>query len=130
MKNKKIIIAVIAFVAVIGLMAGIWFATRPETHVGAKTITVTVIHKDGSQVVKTYHTDEEFLAPVLVAEGLVTGKDGPYGLDIVSVDGEEAVWEKHKAYWALYVGEEYANSGASSTPIADGDTFKLVYTLG
>ena len=133
MKNKKLILAVVALVAVVAILLGVYLATRPATTQGAKTISVTVVHADGSTKNFEYHTDEEFLGPVLLAEGLVIGNEGPYGLEIKSVDGEEAVWkagESHGAYWALYVGEEYAMSGADTTPIADGDTFKLVYTVG
>ena len=39
--NKKIVIAVIALVAVIGIMLGVYAATRPEATEGAKTITRT-----------------------------------------------------------------------------------------
>ena len=130
MKNKKLVIAVIALVAVVGILLGVYFATRPATSQGAKEITVTVVHKDGSEKVFTYRTDEEFLGPVILSEGLVEGEEGPYGLMISAVDGEAAVWETDGAYWSLYIGEEYAMSGADTTPIADGDTFKLVYTVG
>lgn len=133
MKNKKLILAVVALVAVIAVFLGVYLATRPETSLGAKAITVTVVHKDGTEKVFEYHTDEEYLGPVILAEGLATGNEGPYGLEIKSVDGEEAVWnagDPHGAYWALFIGEEYAMTGADSTPIADGDTFKLVYTIG
>ena len=43
MSNKKMIIAVSAVVAVIGIMLGAYFATRPETTQGNKTFTVTVM---------------------------------------------------------------------------------------
>ena len=49
MKNKKLILAVIAFVAVIGIMAGVWFATRPEVQEGGKTFTVTVVHANKTE---------------------------------------------------------------------------------
>jgi len=130
MKNKKIIIAAIAVVAVLALMVGVWFATRPEIQQGSKTITVTVVHKDGSSKNFTYQTDEEFLGPVLLANNLVVGVEGPYGLEIHEVEGVKADWNVDQSYWALYVGEEYATSGADTTPIKDGDTFKLVYTIG
>ena len=67
---------------------------------------------------------------MLVAEGLVEGDDSEYGLMIHTVDGEKASWEENGAYWALYVGEEYAMTGVDSTPVSDGDTFKLAYTIG
>lgn len=129
-KNKKLIIALVAVVAVIALFIGIFVATRPETTQGSKTITVEVIHSDASANTFTYHTDEEYLGPVLSANGLIVNEDGPYGIFIVEVDGERAVYEEDGAYWCLLIGEEYAMTGADNTPINDGDSFKLVYTLG
>ncbi len=128
--NKKTVIALVSLVLVVALMAGIYLATRPQTQAGAKEITVTVIHADGSSKTFTYHTDEEYLGAVLIAEGLVEGSEGPYGLEMHTVDGEKASWEESQSYWALYVGEEYGVTGVDTTPIADGDTFKLVYTIG
>lgn len=130
MKNKKIILALVALVVLAAIVLGVYFATRPQTAQGAKTITVTVVHADGSVKDFTYHTDEEYLGAVLVAEGLVEGDDSEYGLMIHTVDGEKASWEENGAYWALYVGEEYAMTGVDSTPVSDGDTFKLAYTIG
>ena len=130
MKNKKIILALVALVVLAAIVLGVYFATRPQTAQGAKTITVTVVHADGSVKDFTYHTDEEYLGAVLGAEGLVEGDDSEYGLMIHTVDGEKASWEENGAYWALYVGEEYAMTGVDSTPVSDGDTFKLAYTIG
>lgn len=130
MKNKKLIIAVVALVAVVALMIGISVMNQPETSQGAKTITVTVVHKDGTSKDFEYHTDEKFLGAVILAEGLVEGEEGPYGLMISAVDGEVADWNVDQSYWALFVGEEYATTGADTTPINDGDVFKLVYTIG
>ena len=127
MQNKKLILAIVALVAVIAILAGVYFATRPETQQGSKAITVTVIHKDKTEKTFTYHTDEEFLDKVLLAEGLIEGKEDQYGLIIEKVDGEAAIWETDNAYWALYIGEEYATTGISATPVYDGSTFKLIY---
>ncbi|MBQ8835324.1 MAG: DUF4430 domain-containing protein [Oscillospiraceae bacterium] len=130
MKNKKLIIAVVALVAAVAILAGIAMANRPETTTGAKTITVTVVHQDGAEKVFQYETTEEYLGPVLIAEGLVEGEEGPYGLTINAVDGEAASWDENQSYWALFIGEEYATTGADTTPVNDGDVFKLVYTIG
>ena len=129
-KNTKIIIAVVAVVVVIALFLGIWLATRPETTQGAKTFTVEVVHKDESTKTFTYHTDEEYLGAVLLAEGLVEGDMGDYGLYILVVDGEKAVYEEDGAYWSLMQNGEYAMQGADTTPVNDGDSFALVYTVG
>ena len=130
MKNKKILIAAIVIVALIVVMAGAYFAARPAVAEGAKTISVTVVHADGSEKQFQYRTDEEYLGPVLLAEGLAEGENGPYVLTIYVVDGEKADWNENQSYWALYIGEEYAATGADSTPVKDGDSFKLVYTIG
>lgn len=129
-KNKKLIIAVIAVVVLVAAMAAIYVVTRPETTAGPKTFTVEVTHSDGSKKTFTYHTDAEYLGEVLVVEGLIKGHNDTFGLYIDTVDGEDAVWEEDNSYWALYVGEEYASQGIDQTPIADGDTFSLVYTVG
>ena len=128
MKNKKLVIVAIVLAVIIGLMAGIWFATRPETEIGSKAYTVTVVHKDGSVKEFSYRTDEEYLAGALLEEGLVSGEDSQYGLTIITVDGEDAVWATNNAYWAIWIGEEMAMTGASETPVYDGSSFKLEYT--
>lgn len=127
-KNTKIIIAVVAVLALAGIMLGVYFATRPETAAGAKEITVEVIHADQSSKTFTYRTGAEYLGEVLLAEGLVEGEQGQYGLYIHAVDGERAVFEEDGAYWALMVNGEYALTGADSTPIQDGGAFQLIYT--
>ena len=130
MKNKKMVIAAAALIALIALMAGIYAVNKPQTAAGGKEIAVTVVHADGSEKQFRYRTDEAYLGPVLLAEKLVEGEIGPYGLNINVVDGEKADWNENQSYWALYIGEDYATTGADSTPIKDGDSFKLVYTIG
>lgn len=130
MKNKKLIIAVVALVAVIAVMAGVFMATRPETVAGGKEITVTVVHKDGSEKVFEYATDAEYLGEVIVAEGLVNGEQGPYGLYFDTVDGETASWEADQSYWSILIGEEYATVGADGIVLTDGGDYSLVYTIG
>lgn len=133
MKNKKLVIALIALVAVVGILLGVWFATRPDPEEGMKAFTVTVVHADGTSKDFEYKSDAEYLGPVLLDEGLVEGEMGDYGLFIESVDGEEAVWEAGAAsgaYWSIYVGEEPAVTGADQIVLTDGGIYKLVYTVG
>ena len=127
MQNKKLILAIVALVAVMAILAGVYFATRPEPQQGAKAYTVIVVHKDQTDKTFTYRTDAEFLDKALLEEGLIEGKEDQYGLIIEKVDGEAAIWETDNAYWSLYIGEEYATTGISATPVYDGSTFKLVY---
>lgn len=127
MKNKKIIIAVAAVAAVLALMLGIYFAARPETSAELKTITVTIVHSDGTEKTVTWQTEAEYLAEALLEKELVTGVMAEYGLTIQSADGETADWATDGAYWAVYIGEEYATLGASELPLEDGVEYRLVY---
>jgi len=130
MKNKKIVIAVVVLVVVIAAMLGLWMGTRQEAVAGGKAITVTVVHGDGSSKDFSYNTDAEYLGEVILAEGLVEGVEGPYGLEIHAVDGEGASWEENQSYWALFIGEDYATTGADGIVLEDGGVYKLVYTIG
>lgn len=128
MKNKKLLLAAIALVAVIAVFLGVYFATRPEAQEGSKTITVTVVHKDGTSKDFTCHTDAEFLADAMKEKGILLSTEGADGM-YNTVDGETADWSVDQSYWAVYVGEDYASAGANDLTIRDGDTFKWVYTI-
>ena len=129
MNKKKLVIEIVSFVAVLGIVFGIYFATRPATQEGSKAFTVTVVHKDGSEKEFSYRSDEEYLGPVLLAEGLVEGQMQQYGLYIEVVDGQRADWDEDGAYWSVYVGQEPAVSGADQIPLTDGGEYRLVYTV-
>ena len=129
-KNTKLIIGIVALVVVIAVLLGVYVATRPQTSQGSKAFTVEVVHSDGSSKTFEYRTDEEYLGTVLQAESLISGEMGPYGLEIHEVNGERAVWGENGAYWAIFVNGEYGMTGVDTTPINDGDAFKLVYTVG
>lgn len=123
--NKKTLITAGILLLVAALLLGAYYMLRPKTQEGAKTITVTVVHKDGTEKKLTCHTDETYLGPVLRAEGLIT-EEGMINI----VDGETADWNADKSYWALYDGENYASVGAEELAVVDGAAYKLVYTLG
>lgn len=130
MNSKKTLLAVVALVVSAALFLGIYFITRPKTEDGTKTFTVTVVHKDGTARDFTYTSDEDYLGSVLVAEGLIQGEDGSYGLYINTADGETADWNADSSFWSLYEGDTQAVRGVDTTPITDGGIYKLVYTIG
>ena len=125
-----IIAAVLALALLVTGMVALYVKFRPQATEGDKHFTVTVVHKDGTEKEFTYDTDEEYLGTVLQAAGLIEGEEGPYGLMISAVDGERADWNVDQGYWALYIGEEYATTGIDTTPIQDGASYCLVYTIG
>ena len=129
-KNGKLMAALGAVVVLAGVMAGLYIGSRPAPQAGEKTVSVEVVHKDESVREFTYQTDMEYLGELLLTEGLIVGEDGPYGLYITEVDGEEAIYEVDQSYWAFYEDGEYALQGVDTTTIEDGDRFALVYTIG
>ncbi|MBE7002248.1 MAG: DUF4430 domain-containing protein [Ruminococcaceae bacterium] len=126
MNKKTIWIAAVVLVLVAALVA-VYFVTRPETTEGMKSFTVEILHKDGTTKTLELKSDSEYLGECLQEKGIIKGEMGQYGLYIQEVDGEKAVFETDGAYWAFYVGEEYASLGIDLTPIEEGKTYKLVY---
>lgn len=128
MKNKKLLIAAIALVAVVALFLTVYFVTRPTGTEGTKTFYLTVVHSDGTAEAFTITSTEEFLAPALIHEGIITDEGVETGM-YNTVDGETANWDPDQAYWSFYVNGEYAIEGLNTTPIVDGDDYKLEYTV-
>lgn len=128
MKNRKMIVLIVALAVAIAVMLGIYLSTRPEAVEGQKTVTVTIVYEDGTEKSMEYTTDCENLAELLLEKELVTGYESEeYGFTIESVDGITLDWSVDGAYWALYEGEEYATTSAAGIMLTDGGVYKLVY---
>ena len=39
-------------------------------------------------------------------------------------------WNVNQSYWAIFIGEEYATTGADGIVLTDGGIYSLVYTIG
>ena len=94
---------------------------------GSKTITVAVEAGDG-KVVFTVKTDKTNLADALTEHGIIAGEITEFGLSVYTVNGMTANFNTENVYWALYEGEAYANGGASDIEIADGNSYRFVYS--
>ena len=138
MKNKKMVLAVVALVVVIGLMMGVYFATRPETVEGMKDVGIVIVYEDGTVRSELYNTEAEYLSELLLEKELVTGyESAEYGFTIEAVDGIALDWNTDGAYWALYTGKEdpdtheivyeYATTSAAGIVLEQGGMYKLAY---
>ncbi len=123
-KSTKIFLLVLVLVLVVGALVGAWLAFSPDTAQGSKSIRIEVTHLDGSEKEFSLQTDEEFLAPVLLEEGIISGTVEDYGLFIDTVDGEYADAGKNQ-WWVFTVNGEMGMYGADTQPIADGDSFEF-----
>ncbi len=90
------------------------------------SFSIRVTGPDGKTKNIPVKTTADNLADALIENDLVEGEDSEYGFFITAVDGIKA---EDGYFWAL-VDKEGAmlQTGASSTPVKDGDTFGFEYT--
>lgn len=94
-----------------------------------KTVTITVTHSDGSKKEFSFTTDYEMLGDLLREEDLADGIEGASGFYVTEVDGEKAEDTKQEWWMALKDGE-MIQSGVDFTPMKDGDSFELTFSVG
>ena len=80
---------------------------------------------DGTQKDFTISTDSENLRGALEQENLIAGDESDWGLYVKTVAGVTAD-DSANQYWALYIGDDYSQTGVDTTPVNDGDSFKFV----
>ena len=90
--------------------------------------TFKVTHADGTEKIFEIKTNAETVGAALLAEGLIAGESGDYGLYVKVVDGETADYDVDQSYWAFYIGDTEAEVGVDSTPVTDGSVYGFVYT--
>lgn len=128
-KAKTILAAVVLALVAVGMFFA-YEQFKPKPQEGAKSIEVVVVHKDGTERSFPVNTDAEYLAEVLVSEGIVEDNQTEYGLYILVADGEYADYEADGGWWSVYEGDTQSAFGASELPIRDGGLYKVVYTIG
>lgn len=133
-KNKKIIIAGIAILAVLMVVfAVIYSVSRPGVQPGSKKIVIEVIGKNGAEEEYKLYTDADYLKQAmdeLMAEDQgfsYSGSEGEYGLMVEYVNQERAIYAKDHAYWSIYVNGSYGQYGIDAQPVSDGDKFSWIY---
>lgn len=127
--DKKLVIfaAVLALCAVI--FAVVYFASRNAGTAGEKSITVVVDAAAGTPQSTTFKTKEQFLGPALLAEGLVKGTEGQYGLFITEAGGVVAD-DKKQEWWCITKAGQDVATGAGEVVLADGEQYELTLKTG
>lgn len=130
-KNKKALAALVLLVVLAAALLSLRLVFMPDTKgdESLKQLSVTVVHSDGSRKQFDYVTDFATLGELLIKEELISGEDGPYGLYILTVDGE-SVDEARQQWWCLTKGGEQHNQGVDSTALSDGDEYELSFKEG
>lgn len=93
---------------------------------GDTTFTLIVEHINDKKITFTINTNEAILSNALTGVGILQGHDSTYGLYIDSVNGVTHDFNVDQTYWAIYEGDEYAQTGIDGITIVNGATYKLV----
>lgn len=127
-KRKTIILASILVILILAASL-VWFLNRPQATAGGKTITVEVVHGDGSNRLFTLRTDAETLRQACEEQSLLAGRDSEYGLYVLTVDGETAD-ESLQQWWCITKGSAEHFYGVDETTIQDGERYEFTLKTG
>lgn len=125
--NKKSrfasLILVVLIAAMVLSLAACGSKDETAANAGTKSFTFTVVDPDGGTETFELKSDAATVGEALMAEGLIEGEDGPYGLYVKTVNGITLDYDTHGMYWAFYVGGEYGMSGCELTDLTDGGDY-------
>ncbi len=123
-KTLALILALVMSLALVACGGG-----DNQTPTG-KSFTVVVTDLEGNETKFEYTSEAATVGEALLAEGLIAGDAGEYGLYINTVNGITADWDKDQTYWAFYIDGEYALTGVDATEITEGAVYGLTLTKG
>ena len=128
--TRNILIALAVLLVLVLAVTAVYRLNAPTPVEGSKTVTLEIIHADGSQKTVTMHTDSENLLGALQEqEGLIEGEGEGSMFYVTTVDGETADWDTDQAFWSFTKDGEWLDTGAADTMIQDGDHFEFTYTI-
>lgn len=129
--NRKLPMGVVVLAVAAAILALVFFVFREKPQEGSKQVTIEVVSK--AQETERYEvkTDAEYLRQAMeeTEELTFSGSESEYGIMVDTVNDETADYTKDGAYWSFYVNGEYCNNGIDTQPVADGDTFRICYTV-
>lgn len=126
LKKLLSMILCVVLVAAMALFATGCMENGKEEATGESvSFTVIVVDLEGKETTYEITTTETTVGAALMAEELLAGEEGPYGLYIKEVAGIPLDWDTDGKYWAVYVDSEYALSGVDSLAVTEG----AVYTF-
>lgn len=126
---RNILIAVAVLLVLVAAAFFLYKANLSAAVEGGKTVTVEVVHGDGTDKEFVIQTDAETLRGALDQESLIDGTESEYGLYILTVDGETAD-ESLQQWWSITQDGEMTMYGADEQVIADGEHYELTLVTG
>lgn len=99
--------------------------TTPKTHVTPNSVVLLVTYPDGTQRTHEFSSGKSTLGEVLRDYGLI--ECDATGM-VVKVDGVEANGKAGQAYWAFYIGGEFASHGVDDEVLTGMNEYEFRYT--
>ena len=127
--NKKAMWWIIGLVAAAVIIGIIYFAVRPQTQTGSKSITVQVVVPGEDEKTFEYTTDEDYLGGLHRDNGLISGSAGSAGFYVTTVDGVTADDSKQQ-WWKISQNGTDSTTGVDDMTITNGDTYTFTLTEG
>lgn len=139
--NSKVVLSILALVLIVAMAFS--FSACGNDDSDANTTTTTqasgeakkelsfvfkVVDLDGNEKSFDITTEAKTVGEALLAEKLISGEVGQYGLMVDTVNGIKYDYNADGAYWAFYVNGEYAMSGVDLTEIDETATYSFVAT--
>ena len=136
MKNvtkSKVVLSILALVLIVAMAlsfsaCGNDSNTNTDDAKVEKAFVFKVVDLDGSEKSFDIKTDAKTVGEALVAEKLISGTEGDYGLMVDTVNGIKYDYTADGAYWAFYINGEMAMSGVDTTDVVEGTTYSFVAT--
>ena len=143
MKNvmkSKVVLSILALVLIVAMALSFSACGKNDSNTNTTTTQASgetkkelsfvfkVVDLDGSEKSFDITTDAKTVGEALVAEKLISGEQGDYGLMVDTVNGIKYDYNADGAYWAFYVNGEYAMSGVDSTDIDETAVYSFVAT--
>ena len=125
MKKTLSLVLCVVLIAALALFAAGCGTGSNETTGETKTFTFIVVDTEGKETTHEITTTAKTVGEALLAEELIAGEEGPYGLYVKTVGGITLDYETDGKYWAFYEGEEYGLTGVELTDITDGATYSF-----
>lgn len=118
-----------ALVVTACIFAAVYFFAVPKGSPLAKEITVEVILSDGGSDEFKIRTNQENLRGACDEIGLLSGREGDFGLYVLTVNGVTAD-ESLQEWWYITKDGEMLTTSVDSTIIADGEHYEFTLTTG
>ena len=123
MNSMNKALSIVLCVVLIAALALCAVGCGKDGSTSAKTFTFVVVDLDGNETTHEITSDAATVGEALMAEGLIDGEEGPYGLYVKTVTGITLDYETDGKYWAFYENGEYGLTGVDVTEITDGATY-------